>query len=155
MKQSLLTHDVYFYVDADGERNFPSADAVQQDAERGIHTILVLDANVCLELATYAQGQKDAKKDFDARHFLLSVELAKLDVAPLLGCMELAAHKNCDSIDLAKFSQLATNVNRALNQTEWSLAHGHLPGTGQIFKPKQTPELTSFYPLLRYFYCAF
>ncbi len=150
-----LTSDLYHYVDASGRVEFPSVDSICSNAKQGIVTLLVLDANVCMEVSNYARGQKDSEVDFHTRHFLLAVELVKVDVSPFLGCMELASKKNDKQLNLVKLSQFATSVSTALSQDKGSLANGKLPVFSEPYEASESTSLEALYPLLRYFIALF
>lgn len=146
----------FSYFDQRGECLFPSTELIRTNAERGIVTALVLDANVCLNLSNYARGQRDAEKEAKVRTFLLAIEFAKVDVVPYFGCMELASRRGSDELDQEKLSSITSNVARALSQSESSLARGHqVPresGDGLAFTDK---SLAAYQSMLRYAYCSF
>jgi hypothetical protein len=116
----------FSYFDLKGECNFPSTDLIHSNARQGIVTALVLDANICLNLSNYARGQKDPIKESMFRQFLLAVEMVKVDVVPYFGCLELASTRGSHQLDTGKLSSIASNVARALAQSEESLALGCL-----------------------------
>ncbi len=156
MDSSSFIAKPYFYFDLTGECNFPSPELIDLNARKGIVTALVLDANICLNLASYAQGKLDPIKESMIRQFLLAVEMVKVDVVPYFGCLELASTRNSDQLKTDKLSGITSNVARALKQSEASLALGH-----QIFPQfadelKMTDKsLSEAFPMLRYAYCCF
>jgi hypothetical protein len=146
----------FLFFDQSGACDFPSKDLVRSNANRGVVTALVLDANVCLNLANYTQGLKDADMDSRIRQFLLAVELNKVDVVPFFGCLELASARNSDRVNLAQLSGIASNVSFALQQSEHSIARGQRPHMANLEKFVAANEsITAIYPMLRYAYCAF
>ncbi|MDX1253480.1 MAG: hypothetical protein IDH49_14765 [Gammaproteobacteria bacterium] len=146
----------FSYFDQKGECVFPSSDLIRANAHQGIVTALILDANICLNLANYARGQKDPDKESMVRQFLLAVELTKVDVVPYFGCLELASTRGSDQLDQAKLSSIASNVAHALAQSEESLAWGHQTRPRIDDDLKLTDKsLSVTYPMLRYAYCCF
>lgn len=96
----------FSYFDHKGECSFPNPDLVRSNARQGIVTALVLDANVCLNLANFAPGQKDADKDAVSRALLQVTELGKVDVVPYFGCLDLASARGTDQLDTDQADQL-------------------------------------------------
>ena len=119
----------FSYFDIQGECNFPSPDFIRSNAQQGIVTALVLDANICLNLSNYARGQKDPVKESMLRQFLLAIELVSVDVVPYFGCLELASTRGSDQLDTDKLTSITSNVARALTQSKESLAWGHQVST--------------------------
>lgn len=146
----------FSYFDLKGECTFPSPDLIRSNAQHGIVTALILDANICLNLSNYTRGQKDPDKESMFRQFLLAVELVKVDVVPYLGCLELASTRGSDQLDTAKLSSIASNVARALAQSEDSLARGRQVGVHADDELALADKsLAETFPLLRYAYCCF
>lgn len=146
----------FSYFDIKGERNFPSPDFIRSNAQQGIVTALVLDANICLNLSNYARGQKDPVKESMCRQFLLAIELVNVDVVPYFGCLELASTRASAQLDTDKLTSIASNIARALAQSKESLAWGR-----QVTKVNNEDlvladkSLSSTFPMLRYAYCCF
>jgi len=146
----------FSYFDLKGECNFPSPDLIHSNARQGIVTALVLDANICLNLSNYARGQKDPIKESMFRQFLLAVEMVKVDVIPYFGCLELASTRGSHQLDTGKLSSIASNVARALAQSEESLALGRQISTRIADELEMTDKsLSEAFPMLRYAYCCF
>ncbi|EIV2911327.1 MULTISPECIES: hypothetical protein [Serratia] len=146
----------FSYFDLKGECCFPGSELIQSNAREGIVTALVLDANICLNLANYARGQKDPIKESMFRQFLLAVEFVKVDVVPYFGCMELASNRESDQLDTDKLSSIASNVARALAQSEDSLARGRQASARIADGLEMTDKsLSVAFPMLRYAYCCF
>lgn len=142
--------------DHKGKCDFPSPDLVRSNAQQGIVTALVLDANVCLNLANFARGQTDPDKDAASRTFLLAAELVKVDVVPYLGCMELASTRDTDQLNTDKLASFVSNVARALAQSEDALASGRKVGSqGGDGLDLADRTLSEAFPMLRYGYCCF
>lgn len=95
----------FSYFDIKGECNFPSPDFIRSNAQQGIVTALVLDANICLNLSNYARGQKDPVKESMFRQFLLAIELVSVDVVPYFGCLELASTRGSDQLEYGQADQ--------------------------------------------------
>ena len=153
--QSSLIVDPFFYVDHNGSSGFPKDEAIRSDAARGIATALLLDANVCLRLKNYAKGEKDNLRKEVTRLFLLQSKWAKVDVVPLLGCMELAATRHNDTLNPDKLLGIAAAAYSALMQSEYDLLHERPVLMKDIseFDLDPNPQLV-FYQMLRYFYCC-
>ncbi|CAK7009219.1 hypothetical protein [Saezia sanguinis] len=146
----------FSYFDRKGECSFPSPDFIHSNAKQGIDTTLVLDANICLSLSNYARGQKDPIKESISRQFLLAVELTKVSVVPYFGCLELASSRGSDQLNTIKLSSIASNVARALTQSEESLALGCKASTRIADELEMTDKsLSVLFPILCYAYCCF
>jgi hypothetical protein len=146
----------FFYFDQTGRCAFPTPDLIRSNARRGIVTALVLDANVCLNLANFARGQKDPEIESMVRQFLLAVEFVKVDVVPYFGCLELASTPGIDQLDKVKLSSFVANVSSALAQSEDTLAWGNLTrfSANEGQGAESEPSL-GFFPMLYYFYGCF
>ncbi|GHU22730.1 hypothetical protein FACS189497_12180 [Betaproteobacteria bacterium] len=119
-------------------------------------TALILDANICLNLSNYARGKTNSDKESMFRQFLLAVELVKVDVVPYFGCLELASVRGSDQVDTDKLTSIASNVARALAQSEESLAWGHQVSSKIANELSLTDKsLSAAFPMLRYAYCCF
>lgn len=146
----------FSYFDIKGECNFPSPDFIRSNAQQGIVTALVLDANICLNLSNYARGQKDPVKESMFRQFLLAIELVSVDVVPYFGCLELASTRGSDQLDTDKLTSITSNVARSLTQSKESLALGYQVSTDNTDDLMlDDKSLSSVFPMLRYAYCCF
>jgi hypothetical protein len=125
-------------------------------ARNGFRTTLVLDANICLNLSGYSRGTLLPHVEAQVSAFLLSIEISKVDVVPMLGCMELASTREQLALDTHKLSSILSNVKRALDLDESSIVDGLPRKNDSLFNEAITRDSIEYlYPMLRYTYSCF
>lgn len=105
---------VYKSFDPHGAASVPTLPEVRGFAERGILTALVLDANVCLDLATLESGATSRERLESLRSVLMSIALSGADVIPGYGIYELSTSPRDWTVDRSKLDSLTAAVSRVL-----------------------------------------
>lgn len=157
---SLVFVSPFSYFDREGACTFPSPDLVRRNRGNGLATTLQLDANICLLMANYAQGQADAYHATLIEHLLLLIEMqlgeAGVNVAPFFGCLELGCRRRSAEIDQERLSSITSAVNRALARSATSIVRGE--GTSPHLRDDivfSDQSIEPFVPMLRYAYACF
>ncbi len=149
----------YHCFDLHGAREFPTAVEVAEAAKLGVRTALVLDASVCLDLATFYRGRGKEEERASSQILLMAIMETRVDVVPFPGCIELASPLGHPETDTQKLWSFGTSVYSALNLDRDQVLRTKAKSPPQDTQPDgdweskwRSPE--PVYPLIRWFYAA-
>jgi hypothetical protein len=90
-------------------------EVIRLAADRGVLTALVIDANVCLDLANLAQGTLALAAQERVKQFVQDIAYSGADVLPGFGLSELSLNRTNWSIDTSKLQSLEANLSLAID----------------------------------------
>jgi hypothetical protein len=143
---------MYMYFDLAGETGIPTrADVVRFAAEQGVLTALVLDANVCLDLAAFGPRQSH-ERALEASGLLQAITDSGIDVVPGFGLVELSIDRSSWLIDEARATSLELAITRSIESVP-----GRREQRGSFENPQSDHAAEGFrvlVPRLKVFYAS-
>jgi hypothetical protein len=147
---------MYLYFDSTGPATVPfRSDVVRLATGRGTLTALVLDANVCLDLAGVTRGTLKQGPRALADRFLGDIAASGADVLPGFGLTELSLNRATWTVDSSKLASIQNSIGTAIDSIPGRAAQRgeHVtnaedtgPADPQIFRP--------LVPLIKVFYAS-
>jgi hypothetical protein len=139
----------YEYFNANGPTRMPSrAQVIRLALDKGALTALVIDANVCLDLAALAQSSLTIAARNGVQRFVEDVTASGVDVVPGFGLAELSLNRETWSIDSGKIQSLERSLTQAIDS-----APGRKEQRGDQLEAKMVEPVSSdlFRPLIPLF----
>jgi hypothetical protein len=146
---------VYKVFDSTGPAKIPSRrEVVRLAARGGILTALVVDANVCLDLAGLSRGTLQAGIRRQVQELVSTIAASGADVLPGFGLAELSLDRSSWKLDATKLESVEANITRAIDSAPGRAAqrgsdtrNAEGPVDVDMFLP-HTPLLKMFYACL-------
>ncbi len=146
---------MYRYLDPNGPTRHPSRDEVICRASTdGVVTALVLDANVCLELAAVGRTSSVSDSSAQALRFVQQVAESGVDVVPGFGLAELAFQRVGWKLERDRLESLERAISSALDS---ALVRNDQPEPSVVSDETDFVNVSMFeplVPLLQVFYAS-
>ena len=117
-------------------------------------TALILDANVCLDLAALGRERMDTGGQEEARRFVQEIADSGVDVLPGFGLAELCLRRKGWVLDQVRLESLERSISFAINSAPGRKEQHQLTGDTDEVEPVDLQMFRPFTPLLQIFYAS-
>jgi len=136
-----------------GPAALPSLATVLRDAGRGTVNAIMLDANLCLDLALFAEGRLTEPLRTEIATFLERLTITGVDTLPGFGLAELSLQRHEWTIDDRRLRSLEAAISHSLELPATEIQR-FLGAEARSFRVSDEPplEVGLVVPLLKLFY---
>jgi len=146
---------MYKYVDSRGPTELPSREQVIRLAkDEGVVTALVIDANVCLDLAGLTRGSLPPSMRDQAHQFVQDIALSGVDVLPGFGLAELCLDHTTWTLDATRLESLERNISLAIDSVPERASLQTGDGAASEIEPVNVEMFRPYVPLLQILYAS-
>ncbi len=146
---------MYTYVDSKGPTKIPSrSEVVRLASGKGVLTALVVDANVCLDLAGLSRGNLPPCMRDEVQQFVQDIAASGADVLPGFGLAELCLDRKTWTLDAAKLESLERNISLAIDSAPGRAAERMQDSAAAEIEPVDVEMFRPYVPLLQIFYAS-
>lgn len=145
---------MYKYFDSKGPTGIPPrSEVVRLASEHGVLTALVVDANVCLDLAGLSRGTLHRGMQAQVQAFILDIATSGADVLPGFGLAELSLDRTTWKLDATKLESVESNITHAIDSAPGRAAQ-RSPSESAEDGPVNVDMFVPYTPLLKIFYAC-
>ncbi|WP_157608046.1 hypothetical protein [Thermodesulfatator atlanticus] len=143
----MIITDFYYFIDYKGECNPPSLSEVEKLAKNDIVTVLLLDNNVCQDLALFYinRDKLPPKQANKVETLMLLIDHSKVDVIVYLGILELATDRATLTVNNEKFLSFSKKILNLLSSYEYTKFNRNFT-IDYIIDEKEAPQ--NVYPII-------
>ncbi len=146
---------MYTYVDSKGPTKIPGrSEVVRLASGEGVLTALVIDANVCLDLAGLSTGNLVPLMRDEVQQFVRAIAASGADVLPGFGLAELCLDRKTWTLDAAKLESLERNISLAIDSAPGRAAQRMQDSAAEEIEPVDVEMFRPYVLLLQIFYAS-